>query len=255
MPIKSDSLKWDRLVKSQVSLWEVRKQLEDEEGKKGGNPWEKAHITISRAYGARGYEISKIMAQKLNWEVYGGNLVQYISETSKIRHKVVESFDEKKTNEMQNWIHTIMDTRAMGTDRFLKHLVSVLVSIAEHGQAVIVGRGGNYALDKKSGLHVRVTAPFDMRVKRIVEAKDISLREARKIVKQKDSERAAFVRRYFHSDIANAEDYDLVINKENIDVEHGAEIILKAMEIKLDAERPAPDLSKEITFADESEEF
>ena len=181
--------------------------------------------------------------------------MQYIADTAKIRHQVAESFDEKRKNEMQTWIHTLMDTRALGTDSFLKHLVTVLVSIAEHGQAVIVGRGGNYVLDKENGLHVRITAPFDFRVKRIAEAKDISLREAKNIVKQKDDERTAFTQRYFHSDIANPDDYDLVINKENISIEHGSEIILKALEIKLSAERPAPDLSKKITFLDDSEEF
>ena len=68
MPIRSDGLEWDKLVKSQVSLWEVRKQLE-EEGKKEKSPWEKAHITISRAYGARGDNGSKVKLGSLWWQL------------------------------------------------------------------------------------------------------------------------------------------------------------------------------------------
>ena len=252
MAIKSNSTKWDKLVTSQVALWEVQQKLE---GKKttrpAPNPWKKAHITISRSYGAKGYEIAKILGKTLNWEVSGRNLVEYISETAKARQKIVESFDEKRKGEIQNWVHTFLDSKALGSDRFFKHLASVIISIAEHGQAVIVGRGANLVLSHEIGFHVRIDAPLNWRVKQITQSQKISSREARKIINQHDSNRQAFIRRYFQSDVADATSYDIVLNTEKISVEKAVEIILYAMEIKFGKKRPEPDMSKKIVIVED----
>ncbi len=239
MPIKSKSMKWDKLVSNQISLWEFRKKLEEKQPlKDADNPWHKAHITISRPYGSRGYDIAKILGRKLHWEVYSRNLVEYISETSHVRNKLVETFDEKTKNEIQHWVHTLLDSKVMTTDKYFKHLASVLMTIEEHGQAIIVGRGANFLFDHEIGLHVRITAPLELRIQHVAEKWSISERDARRLVSKHDSDRLAFVRRYFQRDANDPEAYDLVINIARLSMEKVVEIILSAMEIKLGLPRP-----------------
>lgn len=250
--MKSNSTKWDKLVTSRAALWEVQQKLEGKKtSKPKTNPWEKANITLSRSYGAQGYEIAKILGKTLNWDVYGRNLVDYISETAQARHAVVESFDEKRKSDIQNWVHTLLDSKAMGSDQFFKHLVSVMISIAEHGQAIIVGRGAHYVLGHEMGFHVRIDAPFEWRVKQYAKRQKMSGREAQKIIKQHDSSREAFVRRFYQNDVADATAYDIVLNMEKLTVNKAVDIILSAMEIKFEQKRPEPDLQKEVVILED----
>ncbi|NOY59252.1 MAG: cytidylate kinase-like family protein [Calditrichaeota bacterium] len=239
MPIKPQSMKWDKLVSSQISLWEFRKKLEEKQPHKDAeNPWHKAHITISRSYGAKGFEIAKMLGRKLHWEVYSRNLVEYISETSNVRNKLVETFDEKTKNEIQNWVHTLLDSQVMTTDKYFKHLASVLMTIEEHGQAIVVGRGANFLFNHEIGLHVRITASLEWRVAHVAEKWGISEKDAKKLVNKHDSDRLAFIRRYYQRDANDPTAYDLVINIERLTLEKVADIILSALEIRLGRPRP-----------------
>jgi cytidylate kinase len=252
MDIKSNSSKWDKLVNSRADLWDVQQKLE---GKAKAipisNPWDTANITISRTYGAQGYEIAKILGKTLNWDVYGRNLVEYISETAQARQRIVQSFDEKRKSEIQNWVHTLIDSKAMGSNQFIKHLASVLISIAEHGQAVIVGRGANFVLGHKVGFHVRIDAPIEWRAKQYAQRQKMSNYEARKIIIQHDSVREDFIRRFYQRDVYDATAYDMVLNMEKINVEKAADIILNAMELKFDKKRPEPDPEKEAVILED----
>lgn len=252
MAIKTPRLSIDELVASQVALWEVEQKLHGKSPRQQKpQPWERGHITISRPYGAKGYEIAKIVGKTLNWSVYGKNLVQYIAETTNVRQKVIESFDETVTNNIQHWVKSFLDSKAMGPDQYLRHLISVLISIEEHGRAVIVGRGANYVLKHEAGLHVRVDAPFDWRVKQIAAKYKIGRIEAQRIVRQHDSDREAFIKRYFQSNCSDPNDYDLTINISTMDVNKAAELIIKAMEIKYGIPRPEPDMSYEAIIPDD----
>ena len=246
MPIKPQSMKWDKLVSSQISLWEFRKKLEEKHPQKdANNPWHKAHITISRPYGSKGYDTAKILGRKLHWEVYSRNLVEYISETSNVRNRLVETFDEKTKNEIHNWVHTLLDSQVMTTDKYFKHLASVLMTIEEHGQAIVVGRGANLLFDHEIGLHVRITAPIEWRIQNVAEKWSISERDAKRLVNKHDSDRLAFIRRYYQRDANDPDAYDVVINIARLSLEKVVDIILSSLEIKLGLPRPEKEEQEE----------
>ncbi|MBI4498400.1 MAG: cytidylate kinase-like family protein [Chloroflexi bacterium] len=102
-------------------------------------------------------------------------------------------------------------------------LQSVIKDLAALGNIVIVGRGGQFILhDHPEALHVRVIAPLEVRVERLVQAEGLEPREAEKQLRQADQYQAAFFRKFFRSDVQDAMRYDIVLNTAKIPYEHAA---------------------------------
>ena len=233
MSLPDDHVQWDSLVDKQHKLW---KEEQKKRTASGSSPWDMAHITISRTYGARGYRIGELVGEKLRWKVYSRTLVEYIANRSNLRQKVVEAFDEKKRTRTLS--QTLFEPSAYTPDKHYRHLVQVLLSLANHGHAVIIGRGANFITNKMEGLHVRVTASLESRIERYANQQKISFKEAKKKVESIDKERADYIKYHFQQDPTDPHHYDLVINVENLTNEQVAEIIISALEIKLGEKRP-----------------
>ncbi|NOY76846.1 MAG: cytidylate kinase-like family protein [Calditrichaeota bacterium] len=225
----------EHLVSKQIGLWEVRRRIQEKYGKEAetGEPWQKAYITISREVGSKGNEIAQKLAEILGWQVFDKEIVDYIAATSHIRKSVIESFDEKKQHEIKTWVQTIIDSDALNPDHYLNHLMNVLFVIAEHGQAIILGRGANFILDPKKGLRVKIAAPYEMRLVQIMHERGFSRKEARRYIEEKDNQRLAYIRQHFHKDADNPLFYDLVLNTEFMSISSVAETIVTALKSKL----------------------
>ena len=223
------------LVSKQVSLWEVRQKVRKKYGSKeeAREPWQGGYVTISREVGSNGNEIAQELSKKLNWQVFDKEIVDYIATTSHIRKSVIESFDEKKQDEIKTWVQTIIDSDVLNPDHYLNHLMSVLMIIAEHGSAIIVGRGANFILDPRKGLRVKIAAPYEMRLVQIMHEMELSKKDAHRYISEKDNQRLAYIRQHFHRDADNPLFYDLVINTEFMPVESVVETIVTALKSKL----------------------
>lgn len=226
---KTDPIKWDRLVSNQVVLWDIRHRRKTSAESLEG-PWSKKIVTISRTHGAGADPIARELGKLLNWPVYDKELVEYIAKTAKIRERVIASFDERKQNEMENWVQTIIDKSTIATDKYFKHLLSVFFTIFEHGHAIAIGRGGNYVTRPDIGFRVLITAPLFWRANRLAEERKVSLKQAQSIIRKVDNQRAAFIHRYYHCDPNDHAAYDIVVNVERLGKEKAAKMIFSALE-------------------------
>jgi len=236
MSYAEEHVRWEGLANNQMRLWNEKEKDGQSSKPHTITRWDKAFITISRAYGARGFRIGQLVATKLNWEIYSKNIVEHIAETAKLRDQIISDFDEKKR--LANLSQMIFDPSAYTADKYYRHLVQVILTLADHGRAVILGRGANFITNRNKGLHVRVTASLESRIKRYEEKERVSYRDARKKVVSMDRERADFIRHYFHQDIDDPTQYELVINVEELTNEQVADMIIHALEIKLSEKRP-----------------
>ncbi len=234
MSLTDENVHWDSLVDKQLRLW--REQQQRKELINSTCPWDSAHLTISRAYSARGYRIGQLIGEKLQWEVYSRQLTEYIANRSNLRQKIVADFDEKK--KIRSISQTLFQPSAYTSDKYYRHLVQVILSLADYGRAIFVGRGVNFITDHKNGMHVRVTASLESRVERYAKRHDVSEKEAKRKVEGMDRERDDYIKQYFHQDTTDPHHYDVVINVENYTNEQVAEMIISAMEIKFDHPRP-----------------
>ena len=58
---------------------------------------------------------------------------------------------------------------------------------------------------------------------------DLSEQDARRRVIKTESDRKAFIRKYFNADIADPDNYDLTINTKNMSVDNAADVIAAAL--------------------------
>ena len=125
---------------------------------------------------------------------------------------------------MPDWI----DRKIIPTEKYVIHLGHVVLSMARHASLVIVGRGAQFLLPPDRGLTVRVIASQKYRIRQLIEREGLKESAARRKVNELDIGRREFARRYFHHDIDDPHQYDMVLNVQRLGVERTAEMIAAA---------------------------
>ena len=114
--------------------------------------------------------------------------------------------------------------------------MNVIGTIGKHGRAIVVGRGANFVLPPEQRFRVRVTASQRLRIKNVARDFNLSPEEAKRRVIKTESDRKAFIRKYFNADIADPTNYDLVINTETLTVDNAVDVIGAALECLVECE-------------------
>lgn len=200
----------EHLVEEQLQKWNLRGKERVKAGVKAGPV-----ITISREPGCGGTEIAKHLAQQLDMDLFGGQIIQKVAESVEMSAKVINALDEKEMTKRDDWLTSLFETRHLWPDRYLYHLTKVIGTIGRCGNAVILGRGANYILPQEHTFRVRFIAPTDVKLKNVLRT---TPEEAEKYVLKTESERRAFVRQYFHTDLTDPGHYDMIINMGKIPV-------------------------------------
>lgn len=225
-----------QIIDRQIKRWELEAQSRAAaatEPEPAGPPVIHPWITVSRALGAGGSAIARAVAGRLDYQVYDRELLELLVREHHLHHRVLELLDERSRSSLEIWVQGIVRGRLVDKGDYLRTLASVLTSVALHGRAVIIGRGANFVLDASRGLHVRVTAPFDLRVGSVAAREGIGREEAERAVHRSDQERAAFIQGYFHHGIDDPLGYDLVINTAALGIEPASELIERTLRAKL----------------------
>lgn len=165
-----------------------------------------AIITISRQPYSFGNEIAQEIAKKLNYKLIDKSIIN-----DKVKDFHCNFSDE---------LHDLANEKEPG---FFKHFFknpevynclvqAILFEEASHDNIVIMGRGGQYILDKPYVLKIRIIAPFDARCSRLEKKEGINHGLAKKLLEKKDHERENFIRYLFKKNISEANSYDLIFN-------------------------------------------
>lgn len=210
-----------QIVDEQVKKWELSKSEAKEKFKL-------TVITVSREPGSGGEVIAERIANYLGYDLFHQKVVHKMAESAKISSKLMETLDEKGINILDEWF--IGFGKNLWPDKYMKQLLKVVATIGRHGKAVIVGRGANFILPLESCHRVRVIAPFKTRVNNVARDFNVSHQEAEQRVMKTESERRAFIRRYFYSDIADPHNYDIIMNTVKLSVDNAVHTICSSLE-------------------------
>jgi cytidylate kinase len=177
-------------------------------------------ITISREVGSGGMYIGRKAAQMLGYQLADKSVIEDVfSEYGLARfEKVYESAPGFWDN---------FDEMREGVVDFLNE---VILGLAQHGDVVIVGRGGFAVLAPFSDvLHVRVQAPFESRVRWLMDKEGIAdVEEARAFVRQSDRTRSGFVEFSYHVSWGSSAAFDVVVNTDKVDPDLAANWLVEA---------------------------
>jgi cytidylate kinase len=185
-------------------------------------------ITISRQAGSRGRTLAAQISSELGFEFIDRQILELLVKNTGARKRLIDSLDERTRSGIDLWVEGILTRRYIDRTEYTRRLAEAITVMAEDGDAVILGRGGNIILGQRGGLHIRIVAPIQSRVDNICRYEGLSPVEARARVEKLDDERRRFYRDNFDADIDNPWDYHLMINTARVEFNTAIEIILVA---------------------------
>lgn len=211
-----------QLIEEQVRRWEILKAKKTETKTL-------PVITLSRQPGSGGKFVARSAAETLGLDLFHQELINAMAENADTSARVIRTLDERGVSMLEDWVSAAISDRHLWPDEVSRMLMQVIGTIGRHGKAVIVGRGANFVLPAENRFRVRIIAPLEKRVDCVAEAHGLPKKEAKQRVLRTESDRRAFVRKYFHSDIGDPANYDMVLNTGSLSVESAAAAICSAV--------------------------
>ena len=213
----------DQIVGEQIANWQ-RRRIEQ---KKTGSHRPIPCITISRDPGSGGTEMARRLAEDLEMDLIGVKIIQQIAERADVSEKVIESLDEKGVRLRDSWIDSLFRTRHIWPDEYLGHLSKVVGTIGKQGNAIIMGRGGQFILPPEEAFRIRIIALREIQIRNVMRSKNVDFETSERYVYKTEADRNAFHCKYFIADWKNPIHYDLIVNTSYMGIE-GAVAAVKA---------------------------
>jgi cytidylate kinase len=212
-----------QIIEDQVHRWQL--QQKEKPAEKTAAPV----VTISREPGSGGRIVAQRLAETLGFEVFHQEVLHEMAKRAEVSEQLLATLDEKGLSILEDWIASLVNDRHLWPDQYLQHLMNVIGTIGKHGRTVVVGRGANFILPPQQRFRVRITAPQRLRIENVGRDFKLSPDEAKRRVIKTESNRKAFVRKYFNADIADPTNYDLVINTQTLSVDNAVNVIGAAL--------------------------
>ena len=212
-----------QIIEEQVHRWHLsqKKEVPEKEGV--------SIVTLSREPGSGGRIIASRLAEKLKIDIFHQEVIHQIAKDADVSETLLETLDERGFNTLEHWIASLVHDRHLWPDRYMQHLMKVIGTIGNHGRAIVVGRGANFILPNDKRFAVRIVAPLAWRTENVAKEFDLSPEDAKRRVLRTDSDRKAFIRKYFNADIADPNNYDLTINTATLDLNDAVNVISAAL--------------------------
>jgi len=189
-------------------------------------------IAISREAGARGSTIGRRAAQKLGWQVYNQELLEYIAHEGAFRQNVVDNLHPEAARWAEERLQKLLREQNLSQHPSIMDLARIILALGAQGEVVIVGRGAGCILPSNSTLHVRIVAPLADRIAYMSQWLRLTEKEAADEVRLRDSRRAEFIPTHFHRQPGDIYQYDLILNSSLLGEDLAAEMIARAARSK-----------------------
>jgi cytidylate kinase len=219
---------------SDYSAEPLESPLHGYRGDSPGAPFLPAGLTIalSREAGSRGTSIAKRAAEKLGWQIYTQDVLEYLAQSGNGQ----EELGQALTPAMKHWVEEEMQRlrqeMSAAWPAGLFDMAGILLTLAAAGEVVLIGRGAGCILPAHSTLHVRVMAAFQDRVAYMAQWLRLTPEEAAEQVRLRDARRADYLRSHFGRDIADVYQYDLLLNSSLLGEEMSADLLAEAARAK-----------------------
>ena len=216
-----------------------------------------AVITISRQYGSGGDEIAQRVCESLGYRRFDKDLMaQVASDVGLSEGEIVDlseaSFKSQSilsrllsllttptgetptVTQTSTWQRDTSGAKVKQIEQVSEARVVAIVgqtiqAAYKLGDIVIVGRGGQAVLRDKPGvLHVRIEAPLDTRIQRVVSQTGANRSEAEKQIHEHDKSSAGYIKRFYNADWDDTALYHLVVTAGLWGVDRAARVVVDA---------------------------
>ena len=173
-------------------------------------------ITINRMYGSGGRLLGKALANKLGIHFYDHELIRLASKENDIPYEELLKVDEKKANQWRLPINEQMQMQPQYlfhpmNDVLFETESKIIERLGKTEDCIIVGRCANYILGDDC-LSLFVYAPYEYRVKAVMERLGREEKSARALVKKMDKTRKSYYEFFTDQKWNNLDNYQLCVD-------------------------------------------
>lgn len=223
------AVNYNPLIDRFFKLFQVRESIASPDSGLREDRFTKPFITIAREPGSGGVPIAQAVAKKLGFFCLDEQVIDEIASSTKLRKDLIRAVDEKHRSHVEDIVQSLLNADYVDDLKYVKELTRILVTYAIRGNVVIVGRGANFLTPFAKGLHVSITAPYDVRVQRAMKYEGFTKKKAEEVIAKVEKERKEFVKQYFRKDPTKINSYDLTLNTMHFSVEQSRDLIIDAL--------------------------
>ena len=183
-------------------------------------------ITISRQLGSLSCDIARATANRLGYRLVWREIINQAARVAGAPDVALAVIDELGIFGLE--------TSSEAESAYRAAVRNIMLEMAEEGNIIILGRAGQVILSgRPDTLHVRLTAPLEVRINRVAARLSIPYEAARAQVLASDRHRKSYLKKGYQVDWNNPDLYDLMINTANVSAETAVEMILHALASRL----------------------
>ncbi|MGD0540633.1 MAG: cytidylate kinase-like family protein [Tepidisphaeraceae bacterium] len=210
----------------------------------------RAFVTVSRQPGAGGVPLAQRLAERLNatapgdWSPWDQELVEKISAEHHLDKGTIETVIERPHTWLDDLVSSISQNVTPSDLAVYKKVAGTIRALATAGHAILVGRGGRFITEGLAGgIHLRLIAPREYRVKTTAESFNLSLRAAEERIAEIERNRAMFYRQFWPGKSLEPETFTMTLNSAELSLDEMVECVVPIVRLR---DRAASE------FADES---
>lgn len=208
-------------------------------------------ITISRQAGAGGHMLAEALLEVFarqddtdlfgGWQVFDRRLCEIVAENPTHSTSMSSLLDEEYHTRTDEFLRQMLGS-SIDQDMLMLHVFQVVAAVASIGKSIIVGRAGSEVTrDMEHGLALRLIAPGEIRIQRVMDRYGLDEKAARAEARRIDTSRARLLKSHFKVDIDDPTRYDATWNTGSVSIDLIAESVVAAfrhMASVTPAERP-----------------
>ncbi len=210
----------------------------------GNQKGEAPFVTISRQAGAGGNSLAAAILEELDvldipmakgWQKFNQELCHKIAAEPGMNVYLERLVNLECRPEIEDMVSEVLAGTAP-QDSVNKKLFEWIRALAIKGKAILIGRGSVcLTRDLPLGVHVRLVAPVEMRIKRISELLGLGEKKAKDFVAEQDQSRTRLMKTYFGKQIDDALLYDAVWNTGTVPMGQIARAVAMMVEKKINS--------------------
>jgi len=180
-------------------------------------------ITISREFGCEAYPVAEHLRETMEkksgepWVLLDKSLLEEVARDNDLSANVMSSLGEK--SRFLDEILATFSSRWKSEKDYFRVLCRHVLSLAEHGNVIIVGRGSSIITQPlKNCFHFRMFASPEFKIHSIARRLGIETEEAERIIARQQKQRDNFIRDFLDRDAHDLGFYHLMFNNDKNDV-------------------------------------
>jgi cytidylate kinase len=196
-----------------------------------------AAITISRQFGAGGRSLAEKLCKRFGFRLVDEFVIDELARKAKLSGDWLTAMEKEASNTLLGLISSIVSSghllrtpsapdEEFERKKYVAFLSRVMTSMANEGGYVLLGRGAQLVLQSHPKVfQVLLVAEHEDRVRFMVNRYNLSDDEAKKIIKEKETQRAAVASKIFGVDIDDPKLYHIVLNTSRVPFDWAVESV------------------------------